>query len=212
LNFFFDKKMHLLFICLVVTFAQKYRIVWPPAAVIQKFPVDGPMYDYFVDFNKTIMQANFVYHFPILTDASCVPEPDVKYDPYNVDKVLPADYQNSTYEQGLLVANSDYGCGTFFMPNIVPMMATFKGGIWDTVTQKIKEAYHDKLTLKGCEYQMNKFVTTNNTIFNKLYLPIGCYFIVFDEVVMPAQIIFSGFVCQECVAPINALPWWIARV
>jgi DNA/RNA endonuclease G (NUC1) len=133
---------------------------------------------YYIDFNKTIMQANYVVYIQPSVSNRC---PSCRYfrvDPYKIDTLKNNDYTNSGYDRGHLVPNADYGADTFIITNVVPMLSAFNRGSWKKSEKNIRDMYKRKLIYKGCDYS-NKYVSTNKN--NKLYIPDGCFYVVFDS-------------------------------
>ena len=130
---------------------------------------------YYVEFNKTIMQPNYVMYIQPNVSNRCSTCRYFKVDPINT--LRQNDYTNSGYDRGHLVPNADYGEATFIITNAVPMVPSFNRGVWKQSEKYIRDNYKRKLIYKGCEYS-NKYVQTNK---NKLYIPSGCYYVVFDS-------------------------------
>lgn len=144
------------------------------------YPVtsDNSKIVYFVSFNSTTMQANYVkYIQPSITNP-CKQCSYFKKDPYDIDDLRHEDYTNTGYDRGHLVPNADYGTDTYFISNAVPMVPAFNRGMWRISEQMIRDKYKGKLIYKGCEYSDKYLMSQRN---KKLYIPTGCSYIVFNS-------------------------------
>jgi len=149
-------------------------------ANLHSYPVNDNFL-YAIDFNTTIMQANYVYYISTYGGNGCKNENRKTYwlkDPYNINDLRYEDYTNTGYQRGHLVPNADYGCDTYYMSNAVPMNPDLNQKIWSQSEKHIRQEYAGKLVYKGCDYSHNYVLTSKN---KKLYIPIGCYYIVFDS-------------------------------
>lgn len=133
---------------------------------------------YILSFNETIMQADYVIYInPSVKslDKSCK---SLKKDPYDINVLRYDDYTNTGYDRGHLVPNIDYGNDTCIISNVVPQLPQFNRGQWKRIEIMIRDNYKEKLVFKGCEYSDKYIITQRN---NKLYIPVGCSYVVFDS-------------------------------
>lgn len=135
-------------------------------------------YIYAINFNKTIMQANYVFY---ISTGGGNSDGNIhwKKDPYEINDLRTTDYTNTGYDRGHLVPNADYGLSTYIISNAVPMVPNLNRGSWKKSERHIRNKYTGKLIYKGCKY------SENNIVNNKLYIPEGCYYIVFNISTIP---------------------------
>ena len=133
---------------------------------------------YNIAFNTTIMQADYVVYIQPTISNRCDTCNYFKNDPYGINTLKTADYKYTGYDRGHLVPNADYGSDTYIITNAVPMMPNFNRGSWKKSESDIRNKYKNKLIYKGCDYS-HKYIKTIND--RKLYIPVGCYYIVFDS-------------------------------
>lgn len=180
------------------------------------YPYEANQVKYVVNFNKTIMQANYVYYISTSGGNGC-PNNKKKFknDPYGVDPITTKDYTHTGFDRGHLVPNADHGCDTYVIPNIVPMNSSFNRGVWAQSEEYIRYNYAGKLIYKGCNYS-DRYIISN--LANKLYIPIGCYYIVFDTSELPdisnsilGEILDFGYYLNEGSSQKGSkLPYWIS--
>lgn len=137
-------------------------------------------FTYAIDFNTTTSQANYVYYISTAGGNSESGQ-SWKKDPYDINILRSDDYTNTGYDRGHLVPNADYGADTYYITNAVPMVPNFNRGAWSKSEQYIRSTYVGKLVYKGCEYTEKSILSNKN---NKLYIPQGCYYIIFDSSVL----------------------------
>ena len=147
------------------------------------YPPDDPKY--YIDFNTTINQANFVV-YTSNKDESCSKK-YIKNDPYGIDPIRNSDYTNTGYDRGHLVPKADYGCDTNYIPNVTPMLPSFNQGVWKSSESYIRNNYYGFTIIKGCRYS-GKYIETGH----KLYIPDGCYYAVLDN----NNLIDHGYISQ----------------
>ncbi len=159
---------------------------------------------YVVNFNTSIMQANYVKYITDNNGTTCN-STYFKADPYYIDTLKDNDYTKTGYDRGHLVPKEDYGCDTNIISNAVPMVPDFNRGIWKSSEYMIRKYYPNHLTYKGCEYSDNYIITPT---LKRLYIPIGCYYVVFD----PQNIIVNYGYYENRNGSIreNRLPYWIS--
>jgi hypothetical protein len=135
---------------------------------------------YVIDFNVNTMQPYYAYYM-IRTTTSICPSNNYKPDPYGITNLNEQDYNESGYVLNQLVPSINYGCDSYIITNTVPMTPTFDA-VWKEVDNNLRANYPNKLVYKGCTY--STFINnTDNT--KKLYVPDGCYYIVFEEKELP---------------------------
>jgi len=166
---------------------------------------------YLLSFNQTIMQAEYVKYinpFVKSSDKSCN---YLKKDPYDINVLRYTDYTNTGYDRGHLVPNIDYGNDTCIISNVVPQLSQFNKGSWKQNEIMIRNKYKGKLVFKGCEYS-DKYVMTGQN--NKLYIPVGCSYVVFDsenmDQVSDLILLDYGYLENKITsAIIKKLPEWV---
>lgn len=144
------------------------------------------MFVYGIDFNTSISQANYVFY--ISTSGGNSVKKGFRKDPYDINPLRTVDYtflsyMGNSYERGHLVPNADYGYDTFIISNAVPMLDKFNKGVWKSSEAYIRKKYSNKLVYKGCDYSGAYVMSRYN---NKLYIPAGCYYMIFDSSIMPS--------------------------
>lgn len=145
----------------------------------EKFPMSASKASpsvYYVNFNTSINQANFVYY--ISTKGQSCSSSNIKIDPYGEDSLRSGDYTNSGYDKGHLVPSADLGCDTNYMSNMVPMAPNLNRKMWSGSEAEIRYGYTGYLVYKGCEYDGNFFMGAQTN--NKVYIPTGCYYMVLN--------------------------------
>jgi DNA/RNA endonuclease G (NUC1) len=186
--------------------------------IVRPYP-NQENFTYYISFNETIMQADFVkYIQPDITN-SCSSCSYFRKDPYNINVLRQEDYTNTGFDRGHLVPNADYGEDTYIISNVVPMLPKFNKGDWKKSEQLIRDKYPDKLIYKGCDYSNEYIITSRN---NKLYIPIGCSYFVFGtpsrssgtyniDKLTELQLLDYGYLeNNEAETPIiKKLPYWI---
>lgn len=169
---------------------------------------------YGINFNTTIMQPNFVYYISTRGGNRCDRCRYFKNDPYNMDNITYSDYTHSGFDRGHLVPNADYGEKTFYITNVVPMEHEYNAGVWAKSEQFIRTKYHGYLVYKGCLFTDRYEVLPNG---KRLYIPYGCYYIVFDSKVLPKNGLFTGSVLDygylemiDGAKDVKKMPYWIS--
>jgi DNA/RNA endonuclease G (NUC1) len=180
--------------------------------------------NYVVNFNITLMQANYVRYISTSGKNGCYPNPpnwkscerkDCRWlnDSYGYDKLNCWDYvTGGLYDRGHLVPNADYGVDTFIISNAVPMKHDYNSGCWLVSENGIRRNYHGHIIYKGCDYSYGKYYL--NKYNKKLYIPIGCYYVVVDNMQTDSiKILDYGYFemrddNRNCVKE-KKLPYWI---
>lgn len=190
--------------------------VMEPSNIINKYPAINN-FTYAIDFNMSIMQCNYVYYISTSGGNMCTKCKYFRKDPYNINILRNDDYNNVGYDRGHIVPNADYGYETYIISNVVPMNNIFNRNIWASSERDIRNKYSGHLVYKGCDYSYDKFII--NSLNHKLFIPIGCYYIVFDillflpniTTVVTGNVIDYGYYLNNNVsAKEYKLPWWIA--
>jgi DNA/RNA endonuclease G (NUC1) len=180
--------------------------VSPRSEITHGYPKDTPngQYDYFINFNKTIMQANYVWYISTSGGNRYPSCPSIRMDPYDINTLRTKDYTNTGYDRGHLVPNADYGYSTCIMSNVVPMIPKFNQGIWAKSERYIRDNFAGKLVYKGCDYDETYITTVTD---KKLYIPVGCYYAIFsDKTIMDYGYYYNNADPQEKICK---LPYWI---
>lgn len=160
--------------------------------------------DFDIDFNLTTSQANYGKYIETLTirkcSGSCIVEkfPDIGY--LNVSS-----YAGSGYNRGRLVPTAAYGDDASVLSNCVPMIREFNAldGLWTINSNRLRNQYSGYIIYKGCEYSYDRYKELGSA---KLYLPIGCYYVVIDR----GTILDYGYIINSNVSrEEKKLPWWI---
>lgn len=184
-----------------------------PSNIELDYPYKSNNIEYKINFNKTIMQANYVYYISTKGGNNCSKK-NFQNDPYSIDIITTNDFTNSGFDRGHLVPNADYGCNTYIISNAVPMNPGFNRGIWAKSEKYIRDNYAGKLIYKGCDYS-DLYIISN--LGKKLYIPIGCYYIVFDVSELPysSKLIFKNvldygyYLNENRSKKEKRLPYWI---
>lgn len=159
---------------------------------------EGISYEHFyVDFNLTTSQANYVKYVGTSGGNGCrgckwKKVPNIGYLTYE-------SYTGSGYARGHLVPNADYGEGTYYITNCVPMLPEFNRGVWARSEEVLRKRYAGYLIYKGCDY-------LSVSEGDKLYVPEGCYYLVFDGTLLMdyGYLRNEGGSVEE-----KKLPWWV---
>jgi len=147
-----------------------------------RFYPNASKHVYKISFNQEIMQANYVVYVQPTERNSCKSCKKFRDDPYNINRLTDNDYigfHKKGYDRSHLVPNADFGYDTYIISNAVPMESGFNRGVWNCAEARIRNQYKSKLIFKGCEYSMAQYLNTTRN--NRLYVPLGCYFVVFDS-------------------------------
>jgi hypothetical protein len=96
------------------------------------------------------------------------------------------------------------------------MIPRFNRGVWKYSEQYIRDTYRNHLVYKGCDYSYEDYIVSN--LGNKLYIPIGCYYIVFDIYELPyiSKIItgnildYGYYLNKDDPVKENKLPYWVS--
>lgn len=166
------------------------------------FPYDSIEAKYVVEFNTTIMQANYVRYISTSGGNGCK-GCTFREDPYKIDELMPNDYRYTGYDRGHLVPNADYGYDTYVMDNVVPMNQQFNRGVWEQSEEYIRDKYSGCVIYKGCDYN-DAFVWTRSG--KKLYIPLGCYYVVlYSDYTLKDY----GYYLNEANSKVESkLPYW----
>lgn len=150
--------------------------------IINQYP-SNTNYKYAISFNRTLIQPNYVYYIST-KGGNSVKNKAFIVDPYGINPMRTTDYTNSGYDRGHLVPNADYGKDTYYITNAVPMVPKFNRGVWAKHEDYLRKLYYGYLIVKGCEYDLNEKITSHN--HKSFYIPLGCYYIVFDIITLPS--------------------------
>lgn len=148
-----------------------------PSSINLEYPIETNT-TYTINFNTTIMQANYAKYITTSGSDGCKSS-YLRNDPYGIDTIKNNDYTNTTYNRGHLVPKEDYGCDTMIISNAVPMIPNFNQGAWKSSEEYIRKNYATFITYKGCEYLYNNYIISPTGV--KLYIPIGCYYVIFSR-------------------------------
>lgn len=173
-------------------------VVSPPSSVWENYPRNLDTYitpllpTYTVNFNTSIMQPNFVY-YNIATNGGCSSSRSYfNNDPYGIDVLKHNDFgNNQNYDRGHLVPNGDHGCITYYISNVVPQNASFNQRTWAKSEKYLRDTFDGYLVFKGCEYSTHTIVSNTG---KTLYIPEGCYYVVFDTKVKLPLTPYNDFV------------------
>ena len=162
---------------------------------------DDTKSSYYVNFNKTIMQANYVKYVSTSGGNGCK-KCSFRNDLYGESTLKTSDYTNTNFDRGHLVPNADLGYATYVMTNVVPMKPNFNRGVWKQSEEYIRNEHAGKLIYKGCDYDGNVIETDTRV---KLYIPVGCYYLIFDG----ESLVDYGYYKNERYAQLEKkLPYW----
>ncbi|AYV75156.1 MAG: DNA/RNA endonuclease [Terrestrivirus sp.] len=154
--------------------------------IINEYPYTNN-FIYAINFNKTLMQANYVYYITTSGGNGCYDYSDLcgnfRDDPYGINILTHDDYKYTGFDRGHIVPNADYGYDTYIISNVVPMLPYFNQQIWAKSEEELRQNYAGKLVYKGCDYSLDKFIISN--LNNTLYVPIGCYYVIFNQTKLP---------------------------
>jgi hypothetical protein len=200
-----------------------------PNSILNPYPSHN-IFAYAINFNQTIMQANYIWYISPFKGSGC---DDCRYfldDPYGINVLTHDDYKDvpcyngsnlvnfstaNCYDRGHVVPNADHGNDTYIISNVVPMVPSFNQGVWARHEQFLRETFPGKLFVKGCEYSLDQYVPTQ--FGNKMYVPLGCYFVIFDIEILPGvkdkirgEILDYGYFLNEPDSKSEPiLPKWI---
>lgn len=136
------------------------------------YPRGGHIPSFGINFNKTLMQANYVWS--ISHDGKCsdhtLHRTSWRSDPYglhtlNIHSVF------MPYDKSHLVPYADWCDDTMILTNMVPMYGKFNRVVWKKVENHIRKMYAGNLVFKGCKY-----IPSNMLV----HIPSGCYYVVTD--------------------------------
>lgn len=182
-------------------------------SIENKYP-ESNKFIYAINFNDTLMQANYVYYINPKDGNSCSNCQYFRIDPYGINILKHEDYTNTSFSRGHLVPNADYGYDTYIISNVVPMTYEFNQEIWNEVERYLRDKYKELLIYKGCEYSFDNYINSN--LNNTLYIPLGCYYVVFDINILPeiyedikGNVLDYGYYKHSKLQKNNTLPWWI---
>ena len=206
----------LLVVCLTYKYFDAYENIYctfESGKYNLKYPINDTT-KYIISFNTSIMQSNYVWYINTNGKNSC---PDCQYfrnDPYKIDNLTDKDYYNIGYDRGHLVPNADYGYDTYIITNAVPLMPKFNRKIWYESEKYLRDKFHNKLVIKGCDYDYNNFII--NSLNHKLYIPSGCYYLVLDSNVLPNyasdinyKLLDHGYLINQDVSEVqHEYPFW----
>jgi hypothetical protein len=169
---------------------------------------------YKIEFNTTIMQANYVQYVSQPVYNPCGSKCRYKNDPYNYSLLQIENYAGAGFERVSLVPDSDYGINTFYISNVIPLNGELYY-LWRKNENYMKLTYPNKLVMKGCQYKDDDFVLINNQNFPRLFYPKFCYWIVFATNRLfskPVPILEFGNICVGCDNSPPILPYWIQKM
>jgi len=194
-----------LVISLFVSSNQKQCIILGGDGIVLGFPYNSSPYRYIINFNTTIMQANYVNYISTSGSNGCNTCKYFRNDPYGYDTLKDSDYRRTGYDRGHLVPNADYGADTYVINNVVPMNPYFNRRIWAKSENYIRNNYAGYNIYKGCKY-LGKFEFVVDV--KKLYLVEGCYYVVLD---LNNYLIDYGYYGNnEDSSREDELPYWIS--
>jgi DNA/RNA endonuclease G (NUC1) len=176
---------------------------------------------YVINFNESLMQANYVYYLGANVKGKGGPiRPNRNYfhkDPYSISKLTQDDYVRShtRYIPSHLVPEEEHGSTPYYIPNAVPMLPAFDQSSWFKSESYLHEAFYGHLIYKGCEYSFRNYFVSHTKKY--IYVPLGCYYIVFQSKRMPAlNEEYQGVVLDYAYFPNERnsfrrqiLPYWI---
>lgn len=178
------------------------------------YPMGAPMFK--ISFNAALMQPHWVAYVQPIERHPCSKCGYFRKDPYGIDDIRHEDYTNTGYDRGHLVPNADFGNETYIISNAVPMVPKFNRGAWRISEAQIRGQYIGKLIFKGCEYSATQFIMTARK--QRLYIPLGCSFIVFEspngrdmnQVTGLVLLDYGYFENTNTSSLIKKLPSWVA--
>ncbi len=135
---------------------------------------------YVIDFNTVIMQPHYAYYILQNGNNNCSTE-NYLPDPYALSNIILEDYNHSQYILYQLVPIINHGCDSYVITNTVPMTHGSKE-LWDSLELNLRSKYMGNLVYKGCTYSS---YINNTDDSKKMYIPDGCYYIVFKENELP---------------------------
>lgn len=150
--------------------------------VINRYP-NNTKFIYAINFNTELMQATYVYYISTSGGNGANVTTNFRNDPYNINILTHKDYTHSGFSRGHLVPKTDYGYDTMIISNATPMNQSFNAGPWKDSEDMIREKYSGYLIVKGCDYSFDNYIISDRD--NNLYIPIGCYYMVFNLTVLP---------------------------
>jgi DNA/RNA endonuclease G (NUC1) len=171
--------------------------------IFMKFPYESADTKYVINFNTTIMQANYVRYVSTSGGNGCDGCQHFHDDPYKINILKDGDYISSGYDRGHLVPNADYGPDTYIIDNVVPMDGGFNRGVWAKSEAYIREKYSGFVVYKGCEYT-ERFIYSK--LDNKLYIPKGCYYVILDANHILKN--YGYYLNQKDADEQSELPFW----
>jgi hypothetical protein len=130
-------------------------------------------------------------------------------DPYGVDSLHYEDYTSligaDRVEIGQLVPSLDYGNGTCYMPNAIPIRPNFYLGPWSYYERFIHKNFVGYTVYKGCDYSEKWGVSRRGS---RIFYPTGCYYVVMDRNTIKA----NGYVENNEIQAQKSqdrLPHWV---
>jgi hypothetical protein len=187
-----------------------YTILHNDDAKIEFYPQIGAKYA--IDFNLSIMQANYVMYVSQNEPDRCLGCWPYKNDPYNYSLMTHDSYGNTGFNDIKLC--DDFGHLSMYITNVIPIFRSFYP-IWNYHMNFIAANYPNHLTAKGCDYQWNDFVLIVNDRFSRLYYTKSCYWIIFDTALitgLPAPILHYGNIRSTSNVSTLNLPYWVLEV
>jgi len=121
------------------------------SAIINDYPTPQNKI-YGIEFNTTIMQANYIYYIGTKGSNGCSDCNYFRVDPYGINILRHDTYTNTGYDRGHIVPNADYGYDTYIITNVVPMIPEFNRDEWAASENMLRKQYANKLIYKGCDY------------------------------------------------------------
>ncbi len=211
----------LVVVLMVVSVNATFMVQISGSEITNKYP-NVDQFDYAINFNTSIMQANYVYYRSPSEENNCnKSSPKWEPDSYGISDIVNKDYDccTKTYDRGHLVPGTDHGCGTWNLSNATPMTINFNRGSWNKNEKELRNKFPNHLFIKGClysdKYEMGK-------AGHKLYIPSGCYWIVCDGAITSIDMIGIrssitcgaidyGYLSQNGTGT-KVLPWWASPV
>ena len=169
-----------------------------------------------LDFNTTTMQANWVNYTINGGKNGCY---NCKWQNVNYSNITTECYPkcptdktficHRLYDRGHLVPNAEIGTSTWIISNAVPMYKKFNSGKWFASELYLRSHHAGKTVFKGCNYDYT-YTYESDRCKTKLYIPLGCYYVVVKEIGNVFELIDYGYWTNSDFNPIftKELPWW----
>lgn len=183
-------------------------------------PQRYPIKKFLINFNGSIMQANYVQYniekdIPACTDCNAFTNDhylsQIRSEHYDILK-------QRSYVESRLVLNDDYGCDTCIIPNRVPMLSkfTYINSIWKNISACIRKNYLNDISptryrvYKGCEYDLDKCEIIQDKV---IFIPQGCYYVVTDTHFQESLnvVVAHGYIPMTTNTKCeDKYPWWVS--